>query len=236
MPISFLGMHTKTSCKVFDAQVPLVPMGPQVIDAPTASKMAVYQDAYRKASALLRQKGKKDTKTFKTQDVDDIQDEHKITNTILTTKVTQLTTEISLLQAQLATAFDTLSITQQSLDDAHHSMAGYKAVHMQSEVTISTLRNRFDNLLVDYNGIAKKSASIERALTQAQTKIEDDKVFIGETLTALYLEQERNKDLEKKLATSEALLKDAHERTAQYEFVLDELKASMTNTADDEDY
>ncbi|KAI0086215.1 hypothetical protein BDY19DRAFT_1017698 [Irpex rosettiformis] len=219
-------MHTKTSFKVFNAQVPLVPMEPQVIDAPTASKMAVYQDAYRKASALLRQKGKKDTKTFNTQDVDTIQDEHKIANIALTTEVTQLTTEIFLLQSQLSTANDTLSITQQSLDDAHHSMAGYKVVHMQSEVTISTLRNRFDNLLISYNGIAAQNA---------QTKIEDDKVFIGETLTALYVEQERTKALETKLAASEALLKDAHERTAQYELVLDELKASMANAADDED-
>lgn len=85
--------------------------------------------------------------------------------------------------------------TQQSLDDAHCSA--------------DILSNQLDSLSGAYNQLVVNNASLERSLSDALLKIEADKIHIGETLTALYLEQEKTKALEAQLAKSDDLLLDA---------------------------
>ncbi|KAI0691020.1 hypothetical protein BC835DRAFT_1417406 [Cytidiella melzeri] len=77
MPSNFLGMYPKTSYRVFNPQPSQA--RPQVhAGANRVSQMAVYQDAYRKAEALLREKEKnesvKDVENRKTTQVD-----HRVT-------------------------------------------------------------------------------------------------------------------------------------------------------------
>ncbi|KAI0086160.1 hypothetical protein BDY19DRAFT_996067 [Irpex rosettiformis] len=228
MALNFLGMHPKTSFKVFDAQVP-----PGLIGVPIASKMVVYQDAYRKADTLLRQKKQK--KSFKTQAVDTIQDGHNIYlskhenqvstlpghNVVLERKLEAAVRQLSDLQTELNNANEVHRMTQQSLDDAHHALTDYKAANAQNETVYNVLRSRFDSILVAYDRIVADNASLDHALSKSQAKIEDGKVTIGEALTAVYLEQERNRDLKKKLTESDALLAEAKDRNDALEVELE---------------
>ncbi|KAI0819130.1 hypothetical protein BC629DRAFT_700234 [Irpex lacteus] len=124
MPFTFLGMHPKTSFKAFDTQAPRI-MGSQVTDAPSASKIAVYQDAYRNANALLRQKTSKTQAVYTVQDgskatdVISSKDEDKATVPAERAEADKLKEEVSTLKTLLADAYSAHMITQQSLDDAH---------------------------------------------------------------------------------------------------------------------
>ena len=221
--------------------------------------MAVYQDAYRKADTLLRQKSQKEF--LKTQVANTTQDGRKVFQpleyrgfglnymfyeqivptkhedqvTHLEQKLNLATGELSSLKTELDGAKRAHHVTQQALNDAHSALAGHQASQSQVEHAHNALCGRFNALLAAYNGIAADKVSLKQDLSKAQAKIQDDKITLGDTLTALYLEQEKNKDLEKKLTHSDALLTAANDRVATLESELDELKADLADTTDSND-
>lgn len=220
--------------------------------------MAVYQDAYRKADTLLRQKTEKEI--LKTQVANTTQDGRKVCQllnyqgldlkdmfyeqivppkhedqiTDLERKLNLAIGELTGLKTELNDTKRAHHVTQQALDDAHSALSGHKAAQSQVEHAHNALCNRFNALLAAYNGIAADKASLEHDLSKAQTKIEDDKATVGEALSTLYVEQEKNKDLGKKLANSDALLTAANDRAASLESELDDLKADLADTTDSE--
>lgn len=142
--------------------------------------------------------------------------------------------ELSGLKTELDGTKRAHHVTQQALEDAHSALAGHQAAQSQVEHAHNVLCGRFNVLLAAYNGLATDKASLEHDLSKAQAKIEHDKITLGDTLTALYLEQGKNNDLEKKLAHSDALLMAANDRVDTLESELDELKADLADTTDSE--